>query len=238
MRTRTSGMQWLGCPNCGCSQERWGNQNMCWFQNDSEPPSAGYKTFPLPTTHEVFSTLAQGESFSTLDLARGYKQMVVKPDSWACLTINTHLGLFRYKTLPFEIATAPAIWQREMSVVLQGCMGVVYYIDDILVTGRTREEHEKNLQMVFRHLQQFGLHVKMSKCQFFQDSVTYFGHKITREGVQPTQEWIRAIKEAPIPQNKTELKSFLGMLTYNVRFLLWSGCGTRGMIRHSGKQRN
>ena len=107
-----------------------------------------------------------------------------------------------------------------MSVVLQGCMGVVYYIDDILVTGRTREEHEKNLQMVFRHLQQFGLHVKMSKCQFFQDSVTYFGHKITREGVQPTQEWIRAIKEAPIPQNKTELKSFLGMLTYNVRFLL------------------
>ena len=72
--------------------------------------------------------------------------------------------------------------------------------------------------MVFRHLQQFGLHVKLSKCQFFQDSVTYLGHKITREGIQPTQEQIRAIKEAPIPQNKTELKSFLGMLTYNVRF--------------------
>ena len=45
-----------------------------------------------------------------------------------------------------------------------------------------------------------------------------FRTQITREGVQPTQEQIRAIKEAPIPQNKTELKSFLGMLTYNVRF--------------------
>ena len=103
--------------------------------------------------------------------------MVVKPDSRVCLTINTHLGLFCYKRLPFGIATAPAIWQRAMSIVLQGCTGVVYYIDDILVTGRTREEHEKNLQMVFSRLQQFGLHVKLSKCQFFQDSMTYLGHK-------------------------------------------------------------
>ena len=177
------------------------------------------KTFPLPTTDEVFSMLAQGESFSTLDLARAYKQMVVAPDSRACLTINTPLGLFRYRRLPFGIATAPAIWQKAMSMVLQGCKGVVYYIDDILVTGKTRVEHEHNLQMVFRRLQQFGLRIKLSKCQFFQDSVIYLGHKITCEGIQPTQERIRAVKEAPTPQNKTELKSFLGMMTYNVRFL-------------------
>ena len=212
------------------------------------------KTFPLPTTDEVFSMLAQGESFSTLDLARAYKQMVVAPDSRACLTINTPLGLFRYRRLPFGIATAPAIWQKAMSVVLQGCKGVVYYIDDILVTGKTRVEHEHNLQMVFRRLQQFGLRIKLSKCQFFQDSVTYLGHKITCEGTQLTQERIRAVKEAPTPQNKTELKSFLGMMTYNVRFLRFlpdimqplyqlvkrmsNGYGIRGMTKRSRRQRN
>ena len=78
------------------------------------------KTFPLPTPDEVFSTLARGESFSTLDLARAYKQMEVAPDSQSYLTINTHMGLFRYRRLPFGITTAPAIWQKAMSVVLQG----------------------------------------------------------------------------------------------------------------------
>ena len=174
------------------------------------------KPFPLPTPDEVFATLAQGESFSTIDLARAYKQMEVSPDSQAYLTINTHMGLFRYQRLPFGIATAPAIWQRAMSVVLQGCKGVVYYIDDILVTGKSREEHEHNLRQVFTRLEQFGLRIQLSKCHFFQDSVTYLGHEITCEGVKPTRERVEGIRHAPRPQNKAELKSFLGLMTYNV----------------------
>ena len=177
------------------------------------------KTFPLPTPDEVFSTLARGESFSTLDLARAYKQMEVAPDSQSYLTINTHMGLFRYRRLPFGIATAPAIWQKAMSVVLQGCRGVIYYMDDILVTGQTRKEHEQNLRQVFQRLEQFGLRINLSKCQFFQDSVIYLGHQITREGVQPTEERVSSIMNAPTPQNKVELKSFLGLMTYNIRFL-------------------
>ena len=84
-------------------------------------PHLQEKTFPLPTPDEVFSTLANGDSFSKLDLARAYKQMEVAEGSQKFLTINTHLGLFRYKRLPFGIASAPAMWQKAMSVVLQGC---------------------------------------------------------------------------------------------------------------------
>ena len=81
-------------------------------------PHLQEKTFPLPTPDEVFSTLANGESFSKLDLARAYKQMEVEESSQPYLTINTHLGLFRYRRLPFGIASAPAMWQKAMSVVL------------------------------------------------------------------------------------------------------------------------
>ena len=73
------------------------------------------------------------------------------------------MGLFQYCRLPFGIATAPAMWQRAMSVVLQGCKGVIYYIDDILVTGQTRQENENNLLEVFRHLQHFKLKIKLDK---------------------------------------------------------------------------
>ena len=88
-----------------------------------------------------------------------------------------------------------------MSVVLQGCKGVVYYIDDILVTGKTRSEHENSLRQVFTRLQKFGLWILLSKCHFFQESVTYLGHILTREGVRPTQERIHGILNAPRPQS-------------------------------------
>jgi len=92
----------------------------------------------------MFSTLANGESYSKLDLARAYKQMRVSTASQPLSTVNTHLGLFQYARLPFGISMAPALWKKAMAQVLHGIPGVVYFIDDILVTGTTRVEHEKN----------------------------------------------------------------------------------------------
>ena len=51
---------------------------------------------------------------------------------------------------------------------------------------------------VFQQPEQFGLRIKLSKCQFFQDSVTYLGHKISRDGVQPTEDRVSSILNAPI----------------------------------------
>ena len=101
--------------------------------------------YQLPTPEELFSALANGESYSKLDLARANKQMKVTESRQPLLTINTHMGLFRYARLPFGISTAPSLWQRAMAQVLQGIpnvVNVVFFIDDILVTGRTRQEHE------------------------------------------------------------------------------------------------
>ena len=182
-------------------------------------PYLKMKTYPLPTPDEVFATLAHGESFSKLDLARVYKQMEVEEGSRAFLTINTPWGLFQYCRLPFGIASAPAIWQKAMSVVLQGCKGTVCYIDDILVTGTTRKEHEENLRRVFGRLEQYGLRLKMEKCKLFQEEIEFLGHRITRKGVSPTKERIANILAARSPRNKGELKSFIGLMTYSVKFL-------------------
>ena len=177
------------------------------------------KTFPLPTADEVFSTLAGGESFTKLDLACAFKQMEVAKESRHFLTINTHLGLFQFQRLPFGVATAPAMWQRAMSIVLQGCKRVVYYMDDILVTGSSRMEHEANLRHVFQRLQQYGLKINLGKCRFFQKSVDFLGHRVTPEGVQPMDERVKGIMAASTPQNRAELKSFLGLISYNSKFI-------------------
>ena len=138
--------------------------------------------------------------------------MRVAAGSQGYLTITTHMGLFRYQWLPFGIASAPAIWQKAMSIVLQGCGGVVCYLDDILVTGPTRKEHIQNLRQVLSRLQKFGLRLNAYKCKFFQTSVEYLGHFVTPNGISPTQERVKGVIEA---KNKSELKSFLGMITFN-----------------------
>ena len=150
----------------------------------------------------MFSMLANGESFTKLDLARAYKQMAVKKECQHLLTINTHLGLFRYTRLPFGISTAPALWQKAMAQVLQGLPGVICFIDDILVTGHTRDEHKENLHKVLTRLRRYGLRLKKSKCKFFQKELEFLGHVISNEGIKPTTECVKSIQDAPCPVNK------------------------------------
>ena len=94
------------------------------------------------------------------------------------MTINTHKGLFEYKRLPFGVASAPSIFQRVMENLLQGIKVVCVYIDDILITGSTEEEHLRNLAQVLQRLESVGMHLKKPKCAFLLPSVAYLGHII------------------------------------------------------------
>ena len=93
------------------------------------------------------------------------------------------------------------------------------YLDDILVTGATEEEHLSTLEKVLGRLEMSGLPVKKKKCQFMVPSVSYLGHQIDASGLHPLPDKVRAIEEAPAPNNVTELKSYLGLLTYYGKFL-------------------
>ena len=92
--------------------------------------------YPLPTTDELFSTLAGGEKCSKIDLKKAYLQMEVHLDDREYLTLNTHRGLFRCTRLLYGIASALAIWQREMEKILGGISGISVFLDDIKVTGK------------------------------------------------------------------------------------------------------
>ena len=175
--------------------------------------------YPLPTPEEIFAKLAGGESFSKLDLSRAYKQLRVSKESQHLLTVNTPKGLMQYTRLPYGIVSAPSIWQRTMDEMLQGLDGVVAYLDDVLVTGRTREEHIRNLEAVLRRFRKFGVRLAEQKCSFFQKKVVYLGMQVSKDGLKPTDERVQSILSAPRPESKEALRSFLGMLTFNARFI-------------------
>ena len=175
--------------------------------------------YPLPRIEDLFASLAGGTTFSKVDLAHAYQQVLLDEESRKLVTINTLKGLYQYTRLPFGVASAPAIFQRVMENLLQGLPHIVVYLDDILVTGRSKDEHIRNVAEVLRHLETAGMRVKREKCAFMLEEVEYLGHTITVQGLRPTAEKTRAIVDAPAPCDITQLKSFLRLINYSSKFL-------------------
>ena len=175
--------------------------------------------YPLPRIDDLLATLSGGKKFTKIDLAHAYQQMLLDDQSKELVTINTHKGLYRYTRLPFGVASAPAMFQRTMDIILQGIPRVICYIDDILITGANEEEHYQNLEEVFRRLQYNGVTVSKSKCNFLCDSVEYLGYRISSEGLHATEDKLKAILDAPKPRNVQQLRSFLGLVHYYSKFI-------------------
>ena len=127
---------------------------------------ARIETYPIPRVEELFAVLRGGEKFSKIDLSSAYQQIVLDEQSRPYTTINTHKGLFMYNRLTFGIASAPAIFQRTMETILQGCQRTCVYFDDILVTGSSNDEHLANLDSVLCKLEGAGLRLNRAKCAF------------------------------------------------------------------------
>lgn len=104
---------------------------------------------PLPTIDELFSKMAGGDRFTKLDLTQAYLQMEVHPDYRKYLTLNTHKGLFQSTRLTYGIASAPAIWQREIERLLADIPGVSVFLDDIKITAPNDTVHLDRLDTVY-----------------------------------------------------------------------------------------
>ncbi|XP_029904245.1 LOW QUALITY PROTEIN: uncharacterized protein K02A2.6-like [Myripristis murdjan] len=175
--------------------------------------------YPIPKVEDLMAVLAGGQQFTKLDMSHAYQQIQMDDQSKKYLTVNTHRGMFTYNRLPFGVSSAPAIFQRTMEGVLQGIPQVAVYLDDILVTGETREMHLKTLDEVLTRLEDAGLRLKRSKCTLLADEVQYLGHKVDAKGVHTVEVKVKAVVDAPTPTSMTELKAYLGLLNYYNRFL-------------------
>ena len=152
-------------------------------------------------------------------MRHAYEQMALHPESRKYVTINTHRGLFTYERLPYGVSSAPGIFQRVMDNLVKGIPHTMVYLDDILVTGSTEEEHLSSLDQVFTRLEQAGFRLKKSKCSFMASEVQYLGHKIDTQGIHAFGDTLKAVQDAPAPTNVTELRSYLGMVNHYGRFL-------------------
>jgi len=141
--------------------------------------------YPLPSIDDTLDTLSGSQWFSTLDLLSGYWQVEVAEGDQEKTAFTTQSGLFEFKVMPFGLCNATATFQRLMDLVFAGVQWshCLVYLDDIIVVGRSFDNHLQNLSIVLQRLRKANLHLKPAKCSFCKTLVTYLGHIVSREGV-------------------------------------------------------
>lgn len=177
--------------------------------------------FPLPLIDDQISNLSGNYFFTTLDLASGYYQIPMAKDSRHLTGFVTPDGHYEFKRMPFGLANAPAVFQRMVNKIL-GSRRFEYalaYLDDVLIPSKSVNEMFERLEDVLKLFREYGLTLKLSKCRFFDTTVSYLGYDISSKGIQPGEAKMLAVKEFPKPRNVHEIRQFLGLTGYFRKFI-------------------
>lgn len=159
--------------------------------------------------------------FSSLDLCSGFHQIRMAEGHEYKTAFQTHNGHYEYQVMPYGVTGGLATFQEIMNTVLDPCLRkfVVVFIDDVLIYSTTWQDHLMHLETVFKLLQQNQFHVKLSKCSFAKQELSYLGHIISPAGVSTYPKKVQIIADWPTPQSVKELRSFLGMAGYYRKFV-------------------
>lgn len=172
----------------------------------------------IPTFNEIAAKLVGAKVFSTLDAANGFYQIQLDEESSKLCTVGTPFGRYQFLRLPYGIKCAPEVFADRFSKIFK-ITGVVIYIDDILIYGKTKEEHDKTLNKVLEIAKANGITFNLNKCKFAQKEIKYMGHIISERGVSPNYDTIKAVREMPSPTSKESVQRILGVLNYVNKFI-------------------
>ena len=172
------------------------------------------------TLDEILEKVGSSGCLSKLDLSKGFYQIGISEESKDKTAFVTPFGKYRFNRMPFGLRNAPAVFQRTMEEVLRGCYEFAApYIDDILVFSRNGVEQELHLREVFGALSSHGLTVKEDKCMFGRTHLEYLGHLIGGGQLAVPSHRATAMEAFLLPKTRTQLRSFLGSMSYYRRFI-------------------
>ena len=172
-----------------------------------------------PTVEEVVATMPGAKVFSKIDAKSGFLQIKLDYESSLLTTFNSPIGRYRWLRLPFGIKSAPEIYQRIMDEMLEDIDGARAIMDDILIAGKTPQEHNRIMRKVVERATEWNLKLNFDKGQVKQPRVTYVGHLVTGQGLQPDPEKVRAVRSMPVPGSKEDVRRILGFVQYLSKFI-------------------
>ena len=199
-----------------------GNNKIRWCVDYRRLNSATEKdVYPLPSIDDNLSRLSESRLFSSIDCSGAFHVVPIVARDRKKTAFSTPWGLYQFVRMPFGLCNAPATYSRLVTLVLQGIPWEVClpYLDDTLVHTATFSQHLRALDRVLAAHGKAGLRLQPSKCHLFQTECEYLGHLVTQNGVQPSPRHTKVIREWPLPQCRSDIRSFVGTCNYYRRFV-------------------
>ncbi|XP_052750709.1 uncharacterized protein LOC116413695 [Galleria mellonella] len=175
--------------------------------------------YSLPTVTEVAARLRGATHFSVLDARCGFWMLELDEASADLCTFSTPYGRYQFLRLPYGINCAPEMFHGLMRQYLEDIEGTESFIDDIVVWGSSKQEHDARLEKLLQRAKEIGIRFNKEKCKFNVKEVTYLGHVFDERGMRPDSAKVKAVVDMPIPKDRKGLERFLGMVNYLSKFI-------------------
>jgi len=175
----------------------------------------------LPLIGESLDQLSSATVYTKLDRRDAYYNLrIAAEDEWKT-AFRTQYGLYEYCVMPFGLTNTPASFQQWINEILSEYLDIfcVAYLDDILIFSQNLENHRRHVRTILRRVEETGLTLKASQCEFHTMDTEYLGYVISPKGLRMDEEKIRTIKEWKEPTNVKGIQSFLGFANFYRHFI-------------------
>ncbi|KAG3092027.1 hypothetical protein PI124_g20690 [Phytophthora idaei] len=178
------------------------------------------QSIPMTRKEDILDAMAGAYWLSTMELMSAYYQVRMREEDIKFTAFQAPNGLWEYLVLPMGVCNAPATMHRLTSKRFRDLKHTKSFYDDIYIFTKSPkiEDHLEALCETLDILQDNKLYVKLSKCVFCADEIPCLGDFVGRKGVRMDPNKVQTIKDWPVPRNKEELHSFLGLTGYVQRF--------------------
>ena len=150
--------------------------------------------------------------FSIVDMKKGYWMVVLHPDSRKLTCMALDIGRYQWTRLPMSSIVAADIFQKKLDSIFVNQPGITGIADDMVIYGRNTVEHDRNFLRFMELCRKNNLRLNKDKLQFRQDSVSFFGHSWSKDGMCADPKKVAAINSMEFPLDKETCRSFLGMV--------------------------
>lgn len=177
--------------------------------------------FPFPNMIGILQRIQKSKYFSVIDLSESYYQVSLENSAKDKTAFRTNKGLFRFTVMPFGLTNAPATMARLMSRVLGHDLEpfVYVYLDDIIITSSSFQEHVRLIREVARRLSQAGLTINLLKSKFCQTKIKYLGYVLSEAGLSMDVSKIQPVLDYPIPKTVKDIRRLLGLAGFYNKFI-------------------
>jgi len=177
--------------------------------------------YPLPLMSQLRSRLGKATIFTKLDLKNGYYLIRIAEDEEWKTTFKSRYCLYEYTVMPVGLCKAPSTFKSMINNVFRDMLdvGLITYIDDILIYKETVEEHVVLVRRVMERLRKARLCVSIKKSSFNQREVEFLGHKISDRGISMTSTKVEEIRAWSTPEKVVDVQSFMGFANFYRRFI-------------------